>query len=113
MNLQNGYKVVYEKAVDDKRAFLGSKTGLFADAETIAEIDIGKYKLIYEKAGRLYGSENGVPAEDDYCFEAFDRVFIVDAADDATAKTENPEVVTEEVENNVGPFDEDEEEDEE
>ena len=31
MNLQNGYKVIYEKAADGKRAFYASKTGLFAD----------------------------------------------------------------------------------
>ena len=75
MNLQNGYKVIYEKAADGKRTFYASKTGLFADAEVITEATIGEYKLIYEKAGRFYGSTTGIPAEDDFCFEAFDKVF--------------------------------------
>lgn len=75
MNLQNGYKVIYEKAADGKRTFYASKSGVFADADIIAEATIGQYKLIYEKAGQIYGSESGVPAEGDYCFEAFDKVF--------------------------------------
>ena len=75
MNLQNGYKVIYEKIADGNRTFLASKTGLFADAEVITEAKIGEYKLIYEKDGRFYGSTTGLPAEDDYCFEDFDKVF--------------------------------------
>jgi hypothetical protein len=75
MNLQNGYKVIYEKAADGKRTFYASKSGVFADADVIAEATIGQYKLIYEKAGQIYGSESGVPAEGDYCFETFDKVF--------------------------------------
>ena len=75
MNLQNGYKVIYEKAADGKRTFYASKTGVFADAEKIAEAVIGQYKLIYEKAGKFYGSETGIPAEGDYCFTEFDKVF--------------------------------------
>jgi hypothetical protein len=89
MNLQNGYKVIYEKAADGKRIFYASKTGIFADAEVIAEAEIGKYKLIYEKAGRFYGSETGIPAEGDYCFEAFDKVFKQDEAIEP-AKVEEP-----------------------
>ena len=77
MNLQNGYKVIYEKAADGKRIFYASKTGVFADAEVITEAVIGQYKLIYEKAGRFYGSETGIPAEGDYCFTEFDKVFKV------------------------------------
>ena len=75
MNLQNGYKVIYEKAADGKRTFYASKTGVFADAEVIAEAIIGKYKLIYEKAGQFYGSETGIPTAEDYCFTEFDKVF--------------------------------------
>lgn len=75
MNLQNGYKVIYEKAADGKRTFYASKDGLFAGAEVITEATIGEYKLVYEKDGKIYGSTTGVPAEDDYCFEAFDKVF--------------------------------------
>lgn len=75
MNLQNGYKVIYEKAANGMRTFYASKTGVFADAEVIAEAEIGKYKLIYEKDGRFYGSESGIPAAGDFCFTAFDKVF--------------------------------------
>lgn len=90
MNLQNGYKVIYEKAADGKRTFYASKTGVFADAEQIGDvIEIGKYKLIYEKAGRFYGSETGIPADDDYCFEAFDKVFVSGNAE-KTDEVEEP-----------------------
>ena len=90
MNLQNGYKVIYEKAADGMRTFYASKTGVFADAEKIAEAEIGKYKLIYEKAGRFYGSETGIPTDSDYCFTAFDKVFIADAVEPASPAAETP-----------------------
>lgn len=75
MNLQNGYKVLYEKAADGKRTFYASNTGLFANAEVIAEFAMGEYKLIYEKDGKIYGSTTGIPAEGDYYFKEFDKVF--------------------------------------
>ena len=76
MNLQNGYKVLYEKVAKDKRTFLASKSGFFADAEQIGEaIEIGKYKLIYEKNGKIYCSESNVPTENDSCIEAFEELF--------------------------------------
>lgn len=88
MNLQNGYKVVYEKTVDGKRTFYASKSGTFADAEQIGEaIEIGKYKLIYEKNGKIYCSENNVPTFNengelaDTVITSFDKVF---------TKTEGP-----------------------
>ena len=84
MNLQNGYKVIYEKAADGMRTFYASKTGFFADAEVIAEAEIGKYKLIYEKDGKFFGSETGLPTEDDYCFEAFDKVFVEQSSEEET-----------------------------
>lgn len=98
MNLQNGYKVIYEKAADGKRTFYASKTGLFKDAEVIAEATIGEYKLIYEKNGMFYGSTTGIPAEGDYCFEEFRAVFedgytTEDAPTDEPVETE-PEAPT-------------------
>lgn len=94
MNLQNGYKVIFEKAADGKRTFYASKSGTFVDAEQIGEaIEIGKYKLIYEKCGRFYGSESGIPADSDHCFDAFDKVFV--AAED-TAEPELANDVEEE-----------------
>ena len=78
MNLQNGYKVLYEKTASDKRTFYASETGLFKDAGLITEATIGEYKLIYEKDGKIYGSVSGIPAtgpEKDYCFDKFGIVF--------------------------------------
>ena len=81
MNLQNGYKVLYAEAADGIRTFKASKTGAFADAEVIAEVEIGKYKLIYEKDGGIFGSESG-RVEDGVRIEAFDTVFCCDHVDE-------------------------------
>jgi hypothetical protein len=94
MNLQNGYKVIYDKATEGKRAFYASQTGMFADAEQIGEdFEIGKYKLIYEKDGSIYGSETGIPAEGDHCFEEFNKVFV--AEDDEVVEVPAAEPVVE------------------
>lgn len=83
MNLQNGYKVLYAVAADGKRTIYASKTGTFAGAEKISEpVEIGKYKLIYEKDGKIYCSvtntpnfnEDGEPV--DTVIEGFDKVFV-------------------------------------
>lgn len=94
MNLQNGYKVIYEKAADGKRTFYASKTGVFADAEKIVEATIGEYKLIYEKDGKFYGSASGIPTADDYCFEEFRAVFEEGYVAANTASVEDPENTT-------------------
>ena len=87
MDLKNGYKVVYEvietRGEDKVRVFKASKTGVFADAEVIAEAKIGEYKLIYEKDGNFYGSVSGLPTEADTCFEDFDKLF-KDTAEEPT-----------------------------
>jgi hypothetical protein len=77
MNLQNGYKVVYEKAADGKRTFYATnnpKCDPNVD-DKIVEATIGEYKLIYEKNGKIYGSTTGVPADSDRCFAEFDKIF--------------------------------------
>lgn len=91
MKLENGYKVIYEKAADGKRTFYASKSGVFADAEVICEAEIGKFKLIYEKGGRFYGSETGIPAEGDYCFVDFDKVFVKEEEVKEEEPVETPE----------------------
>lgn len=100
MTLQNGYKVLYDKAVNGKRFFYASKTGLFKDADLITEATIGEFKLVYEKNGNFYGSTTGIPAEDDYCFEEFRAVFeegySADANEDEPAEDEIEEDETEE-----------------
>lgn len=87
MNLQNGYKVIYEKALDGKRTFYASKTNkcdptvdtqlgdVFTDADYAG-------KIIYEYKGNFYVStgktpaydENGVPTDER--LSAFDEVLI-------------------------------------
>jgi hypothetical protein len=66
MNLQNGYKVIYDKAIGGEHVFCASKTGAFADAEEILRVAAGEYRLVYEKDGCFYGSTTGIPADDDF-----------------------------------------------
>ena len=75
MNLQNGYKVIYEKVADGARTFFADKLDGSAADMIGSPIKIGQYKLIYEKDGQLYGSTSGVPAIGDDCFDDFDKVF--------------------------------------
>lgn len=99
MNLQNGYKVLYATAADGKRTFLASKTNSIKDADTIlAEATIGEYKLIYEKAGKIYGSTTGIPAEDDKCFDEFDAVFKEATAVEQEETVEDETITSEEEE---------------
>jgi hypothetical protein len=75
MNLQNGYKVIYEKIADGKRTFFADKMD-GTEADQIGEaVEIGKYKLVFEKDGKIYGSESG-KTEDGVCLEAFNEVFV-------------------------------------
>ena len=92
MNLQNGYKVLYEKVSDGKRTFFASKSGNFVDAEQIGEaIEIGKYKLVYEKDGKIYCSESGTPdLTADVAMEAFDEIFA--EADENEEEEEHEEI---------------------
>ena len=94
MNLQNGYKVIYEKIADGVRTFYATKNAK-CDPQVdtkLVEAEIGKYKLIYEKAGQFYGSVSGIPAEGDFCFEGFDEVF--KAAEETTTPAVEPVVDT-------------------
>ena len=77
MNLQNGYKKIYEKTADGKRTFYATKNNVCDPAvdDKIVEATIGGYKLIYEKDGRFYGSISGIPTKTDVCFKDFDKVF--------------------------------------
>lgn len=98
MNLQNGYKVIYEKIADNKRAFYATQTGV-CDPEVdskIVEVNIGDYKLIYEKDGQIYGSTTGIPADGDHCFAEFDSVFNEATAEPAVASEEPAAIASEE-----------------
>ena len=95
MELKNGYKVIYEKIADGTRAFYASenvKCDPTVD-DKIIEAEIGKYKLVYEKAGRVYGSESGIPTDGDFCFEGFDKVFVeAVAGEESDAINDEPTV---------------------
>ena len=75
MNLQNGYKVIYEKIADGERTFFADKLDGTSAVQIGEAIKIGQYKLVYEKDGQIYGSVSGVPAIGDHCFTEFDEVF--------------------------------------
>ena len=81
MNLQNGYKVIYEKAAGGEHVFFASKTGIFADAQELGRLIDGEYKLIYEKNGQLFSSVTGIPAESDEGFTIFNKVIVVDTVE--------------------------------
>lgn len=88
MNLQNGYKVIYEKASEGKRTFYASKSNAYPadDDITLATFDDEDFagKVIYEYAGEFYVSEgklpaydeNGVPTDTKIEIEHFNDVFV-------------------------------------
>ena len=77
MNLQNGYKKIYEKTADGTRTFYATKNDVCDPTvdDKLVEATIGEYKLIYEKDGKFYGSKSGIPTVTDECFKGFDKVF--------------------------------------
>ena len=105
MNLQNGYKGLYERTADGTRTFYATQTGVCnPEVDTkIADAVIGQYKLIYEKAGQIYGSTSGIPADGDKCFTEFDSIFkeatgepVVEPANiDDKVEEDEPEVTVE------------------
>ena len=98
MNLQNGYKVIYEKTADGKRTFYATKNATCNPEvdDKIVEATIGTYKLIYEKNGSFYGSTTGIPADGDHCFTEFDQVFKVAEENEAKDEVVMTPVVPEE-----------------
>jgi hypothetical protein len=93
MNLQNGYKVLYEVAADGKRTFYATKNVVCDPAvdDKIANVTIGEYKLVYEKDGQIYGSTTGVPTTEDQCLTGFDQAFKVKTEE---AGSETPAATT-------------------
>ena len=99
MNLQNGYKVIYEKIADGERTFFADKMDGTAATQLGDAIKIGQYKLVYEKDGHIYGSESGVPSDADKYFNAFNEVFVeAEEAQEPVAVNAEPEVNEPEVE---------------
>ena len=85
MNLQNGYKVIYEVAKDGNRTFYAAKSNVYpAEGDevlaTFKDADF-KGKVIYEYKGDFYVSTGSLPAYDengvptDKKIEGFDKVF--------------------------------------
>ena len=110
MNLQNGFKVVYEKAAEGKRTFYATKTGLCNPeidtqlGDTLVDADY-KGKMIYEHKGNFYVStgktpvydENGIPT--DTSLTIFNEVFTNSKLDN----TENNQNKENEVEPELEP----------
>ena len=92
MNLQNGYKVIYEKIANGERTFYATENAKCDPTvdEKIVTAAIGDYKLVYEKNGQIYGSTTSVPAEGDHCFSEFDKVFKVAVEEPVTTTSEEP-----------------------
>lgn len=100
MELQNGYKKVYEKVSDGKRTFYATET---EKCDTAVDTVLGSFidsnyrdKTIYEYKGKLYTSasklpkynEVGEPAEGETEITVFNTVFAkVDAVEDAESET--------------------------
>jgi hypothetical protein len=91
MELKNGYKVVYDKAANNEHTFFAAKANTFTGAEEIVSVVAGEYKLVYEKAGKFYGSKTGIPADGDYCFAEFDKVFTEAASEPVVVNETQPE----------------------
>ena len=116
MKLQNGYKVIYEKIADGERTFFADKldgNGAKQLENTDGTVfEIGKYKLVFEKDGHIYGSETG-NIEDGIHFDAFDEVLVEaeangeEGSDESTQTTVEPDNEEPEVEEPVVEEDED------
>jgi hypothetical protein len=96
MNLQNGYKVIYEKAADGKRTFYASKSAIYPNDDdlVVASFNDADYKgkVIYEYKGNFYVSTGSIPAYDengvpvDTKIEGFDKVFNKASVEDCVTK---------------------------
>lgn len=86
MNLQNGYKVIYEKATNGNRIFYASKSNSYpaADDVELASFSDADFagKVIYEHEGKFYVSTGSVPAFNengepiDEAIEGFESVLV-------------------------------------
>ena len=85
MNLNNGYKVLYDAVDGTERVITASKTGTPEGADEILCVAMGEYKLIYQDAEhKIRGSVTGIPAADDKVFTEFDEVFVETTSEEET-----------------------------
>lgn len=107
MKLQNGYKVIYEKAANGERTFYASKSNAYpaVDDVKLASFKDADFagKVIYEHDGKFYVSKNALPEYDaegnsmDTLITGFEQVFVADeAAEPAAVVVEEPEVPADE-----------------
>ena len=111
MNLQNGYKVIYEKAANGMRTFYASKSTIYPNDDDLVIASFKdedfRGKVVYEHAGKFYVSTGAVPAYDengeptDTVVDGFDKVFVEaeDTNEDITGAV-SPEEPEDEI--NVG-----------
>lgn len=86
MNLQNGYKVIYEKAAGGARTFYASKSTAYPNDDDIVIATFNdeefRGKVVYEHNGKFYVSKEAVPVYDkngeptDTAIEGFEEVFV-------------------------------------
>lgn len=110
MRLQNGYKIIYEKTVGDKRHLFAGKNSVPAvdDVEvkfdSLTEDQVKAFKLIYEAGEGFKGATERIPGEADQTFALTDGAVTILAGDDyrvavqkASRKSAKKVEVTEEV----------------
>lgn len=109
MKLQNGYKKIYEKAIDGQRTFYATTSNV-CNPET--DVVLGSFsdeeykgKVIYEYKGKFYVSsgklpvydENGEPAESETQLTAFDEIFVEAESKENASDEESEEELKEEL----------------
>lgn len=88
MRLQNGYKIIYEKTVGDKRHLFAGKNSIPAvdDVEvkfdSLTEDQVKAFKLIYEAGEGFKGAAERIPGEADQAFALTDGAVTILAGDD-------------------------------
>lgn len=87
MRLQNGYKIIYEKTVGDKRHLFAGKNSVPAadDMEvkfdSLTEDQVKAFKLIYEAGEGFKGAAERIPGEADQAFALTDGTATILAGD--------------------------------
>ena len=99
MNLQNGYKAVYEKAADGERTFYASKCDGSDDTEIASFVDVDyRNRTIYEYEDGFYVSAVGQPpaygtdgVPSDERLSEFDVIFVkAEASEPVTTELDTP-----------------------
>ena len=87
MRLQNGYKIIYEKTVGDKKHLFAGKNSVPAadDVEvkfdSLTEDQVKAFKLIYEAGEGFKGAAERIPGEADQAFALTDGTATILAGD--------------------------------